>query len=413
MADHLNLPVRWVRVGLVLATFIGGAGAVLYIFLLCTVPDVDESPQTPPVKRWLTRPSTENSSAGIPPQHDRTTPHAQKTGSPGQSGNSTPRFFPVVEILLGGSLLAAGLSLLLVQLGVQLDLSVILPGLAVMAGLGLTWWLIVNRHHPGRHLLPRILGALALVTVGIIMFFITADEPTVFSVFGAALAVLAGVALAIAPWLLQINRELVTERAARAREAERTEIAAHLHDSVLQTLALIQQRSEPGTDVARLARRQERDLRTWLFRSADGPAPEPRDTASAELTEHAETLEAVHAVRFEVVVVGERIVAPSAIIAAAREAMQNAAQHAGGEVTVYIETTPQRISIDINDRGPGFNPDDIQGPRFGIRESILGRMQRAGGTARLRPGPGGEGTSVQLEYPRIAPASATRHDEET
>src|SRR5699024_4961242 len=99
LADHLNLPVRWVRVGLVLATFIGGAGAVLYIFLLCTVPDVDESPQIPPLKRWLTRPSTESPSADILPQPARTTPHVQKTVSPGQSGNATPRPFPVVEIL--------------------------------------------------------------------------------------------------------------------------------------------------------------------------------------------------------------------------------------------------------------------------------------------------------------------------
>src|SRR5699024_7405361 len=156
---------------------------------------------------------------------------------------------------------------------------------------------------------------------------ITAREPTDFSVFGAPLAVLPGVALAIAPWLLQINRQLVAERAARAREAERHEIAAHLHDSVLQPLVLIHQRSVPGPEVARLARRQERDLRAWLFRSADGATPDARDTAAAELTEHAAALESQHPVRFEVIVVGERIVAPEPIVAAAREAMQNAAQH--------------------------------------------------------------------------------------
>src|SRR5699024_6289695 len=156
---------------------------------------------------------------------------------------------------------------------------------------------------------------------------------------GAALAVLAGVALAIAPWLLQINRELVAERAARAREAERTEIAAHLHDSVLPTPPLIQQRYEPGDEAPRLDRRDDRDLRAWLFRSADGATPDARETAAAELTEHAAALESQHPVRFEVIVVGERIVAPEPIVAAAREAMQNAAQHAGGDVTVYLETT--------------------------------------------------------------------------
>src|SRR5699024_9555092 len=142
-------------------------------------------------------------------------------------------------------------------------------------------------------------------------------------------------------------------------------------------------------EVARLSCRQERVLRAWLFCSADGATPGARDTAAAELTEHAAALESQHPGRFQVSVLGERIVAPEPIVAAAREAMQNAAQHAGCEVTVYLDATPNLICIEIDDRGPGFNPDNIQGPRFGIRESIRGRMQRAGGTAQLRPGPGG------------------------
>src|SRR5699024_11783139 len=131
----------------------------------------------------------------------------------------------------------------------------------------------------------------------------------------------------------------------------------------------------------------------------------------SELTEHAAALEAQHPVRFEVIVVGQRIVAPEPIVAAAREAMQNAAQHAGGDVTVYLETTPKLISIEINDRGPGFNPENIQGPRFGIRQSIQGRMQRAGGTAQFRPGPGGRGVSVQLEHPRVDIETTIDQDE--
>src|SRR5690606_24570894 len=99
---------------------------------------------------------------------------------------------------------------------------------------------------------PRALAAVALVAVGVLMFFISTGQPSTWTVVVAALAVLAGVALALAPWLLRLNRELIAERAARAREAERAEIAAHLHDSVLQTLALIQQRSEPGSDVSRI-----------------------------------------------------------------------------------------------------------------------------------------------------------------
>jgi signal transduction histidine kinase len=222
--------------------------------------------------------------------------------------------------------------------------------------------------------------------------------------------VLAGVALAIAPWLLRINRELIAERAARAREAERSDIAAHLHDSVLQTLALIQQRSEPGSDVARLARGQERELREWLFRSADG-APQPqREAVDAELRAHATALEGDHAARFEVVSVGGSATAPEAIVLAAREAMLNAARHAGGDVTVYIEAARDRISIDVTDRGPGLDPERLPEGRMGVRESILGRMERAGGSARIVPGPGG-GTSVRLEIPIDQPVAETAEHE--
>jgi len=373
---------------------------MLYIFLLLTVPEGGESPDAPPLRRVFTPPNPFTGSATAHEPRAR----GEAAAAPGKAtGSSRPRppRLPVAEILLGGSFLIAGLSLLLVQLGIQLRLQVILPGLAVLVGVGMTWWLIADRNRPERHPLPRILGALALVAVGVIMFFITAQEPTVLSVIGAALAVLAGVALAIAPWLLRINRELGAERAARAREAERAEIAAHLHDSVLQTLALIQQRSEPGTEVARLARGQERELRDWLFRAADGARPEERNTAAAELTEHASALEATHAVRFEVVVVGERVVGPEELLAAAREAMQNAARHAGGEVTVYLETTPELMRVEINDRGPGFDLAGIEGSRFGVRESILGRMERAGGSAKIVGGPGGKGVSVRLEQARV------------
>jgi signal transduction histidine kinase len=310
--------------------------------------------------------------------------------------------WPIAELLLGACLLVAGFGLVLTQLGVQLPLELLLPGLAVLAGLGLTWWQIADRQRPERHLLPRVLGALALVACGVLMFFITAQQPSAFTVIAAALAVLAGVALALAPWVLRINRELIAERSARAREAERAEIAAHLHDSVLQTLAAIQQRSEPGGEVARLARSQERDLRDWLFRVADGAAPLDTEAIATELRAHAAVLEQAHAVRFEVVSVGPARPVPEAIVAAAREAMLNAARHAGGDVTVYIETDADRVAVDVTDRGAGVRLEEIAEGRMGIRESILGRMERAGGEARLLAGPGGHGTSVRLSVPLAA-----------
>jgi signal transduction histidine kinase len=258
-----------------------------------------------------------------------------------------------------------------------------------------------------------VLGALALVAVGVLMFFVTAREPNAFTVVAAALAVLAGGARAIAPWVLRVNRELIAERSGRAREAERAEIAAHLHDSVLQTLAAIQQRSEPGSEVARLARGQERELREWLFRAADGAEPLQRDAVAVELRAHAAELEAEHPVRFEIVAVGaDGAVAPEALLGSAREAMLNAARHAGGEVTVYVEASPERMTVDVTDRGPGLDPEALPEGRMGVRESILGRMQRAGGAARIVPGPGGAGTSVRLAMPRAqseSPGGAGQH----
>lgn len=308
--------------------------------------------------------------------------------------------WPVAELLLGTCLLVVGVLLVVQQLGVELRLSIILPGLAVLVGVGLTWWQIADRKRPEANQVPRVLGALSLVAVGVLMFFVTAESPNIWTVMAAALAALAGVALAIAPWLLRLNRELIAERAGREREAERSEIAAHLHDSVLQTLALIQQRSAPGSEVSRIARGQERELREWLFRAADGGSAAPKETALEELRAHAAALEDAHPVRFETVGVGAEVVVPEPIVAAAKEAMLNAAQHAGGEVTVFAEVTPARVSIDVTDRGPGLDPEHLPEGRMGVRDSILGRMSRAGGTAKIVRGPGGTGTSVRLEMPR-------------
>lgn len=416
LASHLGLPVKWVRIGMAVFALLGGAGALLYLWLWVLAP-VEGEGQVAPMRRVLTRPtgSAEAAASGsglAAASGSRATAASASTARAAERrGASAPaaataeqlidraRRWPIAEFLLGAGLLVAGVGLVLVQLGVQLRLDMLLPGMAVLVGVGLTWWQIADRDRPERNLLPRVLGALALVAVGVLMFFVTAQQPSMLTVVGAAVAVLAGVALALAPWALRINRELIAERSARAREAERAEIAAHLHDSVLQTLAAIQQRSEPGSEVARLARGQERDLREWLFRTADGAPPADREALDAELRQHAATLEAEHAVRFEVISVGARRAVPEAIVAAAREAMLNAARHAGGEVTVYVEIRPEQVSIDITDRGAGLDLDRLPEGRMGVRESIIGRMQRAGGAASFAPGPGGTGTAVRLSLP--------------
>jgi signal transduction histidine kinase len=212
---------------------------------------------------------------------------------------------------------------------------------------------------------------------------------------GILIATFAGAAVLVAPWGLRLWRELITERTARIKEEQRAEMAAHLHDSVLQTLALIQNRAGASSEVGRIARAQERELREWLFTEGAAEAgAEGRDLA-AELRDVAAALELEHPVTFDVVTVGEPVRnAPSELGAAAREAMLNAARHAGGDVSVYVEHAAGRVDVFIRDRGPGFDLGALPEGRLGVRESIIGRMRRAGGQATVTARE--TGTEIQL-----------------
>lgn len=268
----------------------------------------------------------------------------------------------------------------------------------------------------GRAALVRVLAGITLVVAGISVFL--SGVATVGALQFALLAVLAtlvGVAVLTVPWWLRLVRDLNAERASRIRSQERAEIAAHLHDSVLQTLALIQKQSDSSREVKRLARGQERELRAWLYgadgygRTGSGPgqvdsAPEEvlSATLSAELARICGGVEDSFAITVQQVVVGDCDVDEplAAQLAAAREAIVNAAKHAGvSEVSVYAEVEPEQVSIYVRDRGAGFDPDEVSPDRHGLVDSIRGRMERNGGRARLRTEPGA-GTEVQLEMPR-------------
>ncbi len=197
-----------------------------------------------------------------------------------------------------------------------------------------------------------------------------------------------------APWVVRLLRSLTEERSERIRSQERAEVAAHLHDSVLQTLALVQRSDDPA-QVAALARRQERELRAWL---AGRPAPGQAARLAPALEAAAAEIEDNHGVPVEVVVVGDRDLDPAveAVVAAAREAMTNAAKFGGGStVDVYAESTPERLQVFVRDRGPGFDPGAVPADRRGVRESIVGRMERHGGRARVTSAEG-SGTEVEL-----------------
>jgi signal transduction histidine kinase len=217
----------------------------------------------------------------------------------------------------------------------------------------------------------------------------------------AALAVLTAVALIFAPSWRRLARSLAAEQTERIRSQERADVGAHLHDSVLQTLALIQRSAEDPKQVAALARRQERELRGWL---AGGDSREPGDRLGAALEAAATEVEAVAGGSVEVVAVGDCPLDErgGAVVAAAREAMLNAAKFAGeAPVSVYAELSEERIQVFVRDRGAGFDPTAVPQARRGVRESIIGRMRRTGGRAAVRSLPGG-GTEVELTVDRGA-----------
>jgi signal transduction histidine kinase len=212
----------------------------------------------------------------------------------------------------------------------------------------------------------------------------------------AALVVTIALTLISGPFWLAMVRRLGTERVARARSEERSEVAAHLHDSVLQTLALIQKRSDDPEEVARLARRQERELREWL--SDDRPT-RPDERLADALRAAAAEIEDSHGAPIEAIVVGDTALdeRTRALVGAAREALTNAAKFAsdGGPVRLYAEIDGGGARVFVDDRGPGFDPGAIPDDRHGVRESIIGRMKRHGGRAEIRSEPG-EGTEVEL-----------------
>lgn len=216
--------------------------------------------------------------------------------------------------------------------------------------------------------------------------------------------VVAGAGLLLAPMLTEMADELFAERRRRIRSEERADMAAHLHDSVLQTLALIQKRSD-DVGVVNLARRQERELRSWLF---DDASDEQSQGFRSRLERVMAEVEDLHELPIEVVVVGDRPtgVEVDPLLKASREAATNAARHAGApRIDVFAEVRPDRIEVFVRDQGAGFDPDQVGDDRAGIRDSILRRMERHGGTAHVFSRPG-HGTEVELMLPLDEPESA-------
>ncbi|MFF4868013.1 PspC domain-containing protein [Streptomyces sp. NPDC090109] len=384
LAGHLGLPVVWVRTAFAVLAMADGLGAVLYAVFWIVVP-LGVGGRTAP------RPVFE------------TTPDGRRRLRKPDRG----QVFALAALAVGLAVVAGNASFD-GEMG-RYVWPIILTGI----GLAVFWRQSDNARRaswtdPGRHRrafqLARGLVGVALVGTGLAVFVVVRGSVAQLgTALTAAVAVLTGIALLAGPWLVRMSQDLTEERTMRIRAQERAEVAAHVHDSVLHTLTLIQRNADDPGEVRRLARAQERELRNWLYKPEGTGRDEEPETLAEAVKRAAAEVEDKHGVPLEVVVVGdcpldEGLVAQ---IQAAREAMVNAAKYGGegGAVQVFAEVDGRTVFVSVRDRGPGFDLDDVPEDRMGVRESIIGRMQRNGGTARLRS-PQGGGTEVELEMER-------------
>jgi signal transduction histidine kinase len=349
-----------IRLSLVVLTLVNGAGLVVYLAALAALPNRPVPTTT--------------------------------------AGSSRP---PTAERAVGVGLITLGALVLFGHLGLLLPAGLVWASALSALGFALVW-ARTDEANRTRGLLLRSVGGGLLLVIGLGVLFAAGGVLSRIGQLGlAVLATSVGVAVLLGPWIIRLLRDLSTERRERIRSEERSEIAAHLHDSVLQTLALIQRADAPGR-AKTLARRQERELRAWLF---DERPPEGEGGAldlSGALDRMVTDVEDRHDVEVDLVLVGSCPMEPrlDALVAALREAAHNAARHAGvTEVSVYVEVQPERVEAYVRDRGNGFVLDAVEPGRLGVRESIVGRMARHGGKAEVHTAPG-EGTEVTLEIGR-------------
>ncbi|ORT59582.1 ATP-binding protein [Streptomyces sp. CB03238] len=387
LAGHLGLPVVWVRLVFLALFLADGLGVLVYAVF------------------WIVVPLGVGGRSAEPRSVFATTPDGRRRLRKPDKG----QIVALIALTVGAIGFVSS-----VDLGSDAN-RYVWPTLLVGVGVVLVWRQVDNARRaswtePGRRKrlfqLVRGLAGVALVGMGLTVFMVVRGSAAQLgTALTAAIAVLAGMALLAGPWLVRMSQDLSEERTMRIRAQERAEVAAHVHDSVLHTLTLIQRNADDPGEVRRLARAQERELRNWLYRPEGTGKDEDQepDTLAEAVRKTAAEVEDKHGVPLEVVVVGdcpldEKLAAQ---MQAAREAMVNAAKYGGrgGAVQVYAEVEGRTVFVSVRDRGPGFDLDAVPADRMGVRESIIGRMQRNGGTARLRSVPG-DGTEVELEMER-------------
>jgi signal transduction histidine kinase/phage shock protein PspC (stress-responsive transcriptional regulator) len=394
LAVHLSLNPLHVRVAFALLSALSGFGIVLYLALWIFTP----SDQT------LAREATDDAPAGV----------AAATRAGKRRGRSLLGRTGDLGQLAALAVLCVGVVWIVQLTPLGISPGILIPLLLAGAGVALIWrtadeterkrmaelspkapWLAAVTGSGGPATVIRIVAGVVVVVAGLIVFLVGQGQldATVDGLLGV-LVVVVGIGLIAGPWLWRLWRELGSERRERIVSQERADVAAHLHDSVLQTLALIQKQAHDPRSVVQLARRQERDLRQWLY-----------DDKADDATSFAATLKKIgievedgHGVPVEVVTVGDgEIDDPRrAVLNAAREAAVNAAKHSGADtVDIFAEVADDEVEVFVRDRGAGFDPDTVPEDRLGVKRSIVERMERHGGSAQIRSAVG-EGTEVRL-----------------
>ena len=370
LAVHLGLPVSLVRVMFICLTAFG-VGIGVYLWLWVTVPD--DSP--------------EKNGAG--------------TLSPGLVRLREERAAQVSRnrmIVLGVALVVAAIVGTILNATGTLDWRDMGAIVSIISGIALVW--SQSRDVNGWRSL-RFLGIVAagllLLSLGVVMVA-SRDNPPVILLRGGLIgaALVAGVLFAFVPMWLRTTKDLSQAQAQRVRESERADIAAHLHDSVLQALTLIRASAEDPARVRAIALTEERELRAWLYTGHAQAA----DSLDAAVTEAVVGVESRYGVPISVVIVGDMRPGPGelALVAALAEACQNAVRHGAPPVSVYVEVRPRAVEAFIKDNGEGFDPATIAADRHGVRDSIVGRMRRTGGNATIRRL--ARGTEIALNVPR-------------
>lgn len=378
VGQHLGVEPMHARIGFIVLALLGGFGVLVYGALWVLLPVRDST--------WFGPDS---------PGLEAASRRGARTSRPRDRRRE-------IGVALSLCLVGGGGIVLLQNAGFWLSPRIFWPLLVAGSGVALLWWQADHSGdwiagHGWRAWLRLLLGGFLLAMAVSLSLLQSGVAGAVDDVLGAIVLAVGGASLVVGPWLLRLTRDLRLERRERIRSQERADVAAHLHDSVLQTLALIQRQAGDPQRVTQLARTQERELRTWLFEST----PTEGATLRSSLQRVVSEVEGSHQVPIELVVVGDAALDDpvSAIIKASREAILNAAKHSGAErIDVFAEVQPDAVEVGVRDRGRGFDPDNIAHDRRGVRGSIVDRLARHGGRADVRSSPG-HGTDLRMTVP--------------